>query len=141
MTADIERLPLPEPGEAMSKWAYHEADMEAYARACVAHATAAKDAEIERLRAANIAYSEQVAKLIGRAGNAEARAERLAEALALLPDEIDMIENNPDEGMLMSCCGREVKSRGIHDLLITHDKGCWYVSMRALRDHDKEGEK
>lgn len=67
---------------------YAEVREEWNRRACVAHATAAKDAEIEALRAevgllrhGNVAYSQQVADLIGRAGLAEARAERLAEAL------------------------------------------------------------
>lgn len=67
---------------------------------------------------------------------AEARAERLAEALSLLPDEIGMIEHNPDEGMYMSCCGREVKSRGLYDLLMSHDDDCWYVRMQAMREQE-----
>lgn len=71
---------------------------------------------------------------------AEERAERLAEALALLPDEHDMIEHNPDEGPRMFCCWQEVKLRGFHDYLITHDKGCWYAQMRALRDQEEGNE-
>ena len=58
--------------------------------------------------------------------------EALREALALLPDEHDMIEHNPDEGPRTFCCWQEVKLRGLHDYLITHDKDCWYARMRAL---------
>ena len=77
---DIELLPLPE-------WALHpkhvavdfypsqlQAGLKAYARANVAHATAAKDAEIERLRAVRDSFQR-----VGIA--AQARAERLEEAL------------------------------------------------------------
>lgn len=37
--------------------------------------------ELENLRAANIAYSQQVNELIGRLGNAEANAARLREGI------------------------------------------------------------
>ena len=60
----------------------------------------------------------------------------LREALALLPDEHDMIEHNPDEGPRTFCCWQEIKLRGLHDYLITHDEGCWYARMRALRGEE-----
>jgi hypothetical protein len=70
MAADVELLPLPERFSFMG-WKTHMRD---YARANVAHATAAKDAEIEDLRADLADYM--------RIANTEAtRAERLAEAL------------------------------------------------------------
>lgn len=72
----------------------------------------------------------------------KALAERdaLREALALLPDEHDMIEHNPDEGPRTFCCWQEIKLRGLHDYLITHDKDCWYARMRALCEQ-KESER
>lgn len=86
---DIELLPLPELASERvfgAKW--DDFDIQDYARANVAHHTAKLQAEIEALRAevallrhGNVAYAQQVAGLIGRAGNAEARAERRAEAL------------------------------------------------------------
>ena len=48
MTTDIELLPLPEPMRVLGTRGKDAA--EAWCRANVAHATAAKDAEIERLR-------------------------------------------------------------------------------------------
>ena len=52
--ADIKLLPLPEHTEAgeftFDAHVFEHMDMVSYARANVAHATAAKDAEIERLR-------------------------------------------------------------------------------------------
>lgn len=91
----IELLPLPEKSEidrhlptGVRVYGYTTSDMRTYARACVAHATAAKDAEIEALRA-------EVERLTGCLATANAnheqferqwylerdRAERLAEAL------------------------------------------------------------
>lgn len=48
----------------------------------------AKEAELINLRAANIAYSQQVNELIGRAGNAEARAEAAGAEVAQLRELI-----------------------------------------------------
>lgn len=62
----------------------------------------------------------------------------LREALALLPDEIVMVEHNPYEGPLMFCCGQRVTLSWRHGLIPTHSKECWYARMRALRDHDQE---
>lgn len=90
MTTEIELLPLPE-GESSSFGNYEVHDNETmieYARANVAHATAAKDAEIERLRTeieslrAEVAEWKRVASAQAELhGESEARAERLAEAL------------------------------------------------------------
>jgi len=49
-----------------------------------------------------------------------------------------MVEHNPDEGPLMFCCGRKVKLTWLHDLEPTHNEGCWYARMRAMRDQDQE---
>lgn len=68
---------------------------------------------------------------VGRCCGEETR-ERV-EALDLLPNEIDMIEHNPEEGPRMFCCGREVFRR-FNDLLITHDEDCWYARMRAVKE-------
>lgn len=68
------------------------------------------------------------------------RASRMTEALALLPDDSGMVEHNPDEGPRTFCCWQEVKLRGLHDYLITHDKDCWYARMRALREQEQSHE-
>lgn len=114
------------------------AHVEAYARANVAHATAAKDAEIEALRAEVATWEGLHASEVQARQRWQARAERLAEALALLPDEIVMVEHNPYEGPLMFCCGQRVTLSWHHGLEPTHGKECWYARMRALRDHDQE---
>lgn len=68
---------------------------------------------------------------VGRCCGEETR-ERV-DVLALLPDEFDMIEHNPEEGPRMFCCGREVFHRG-YDPIITHDEDCWYARMRAIKE-------
>lgn len=95
-------------------------------------------AEVERLRADRDSWEQQASDRVVDWHVEHLRAEKLVEALALLPDEIEMVEHNPDEGPITFCCGREVKHRGLHDLHITHDKDCWYVRMSALRDNDQE---
>lgn len=100
MTADVELLPLPdelacdlidyadrECKTRPSRLAIEHA-IQRYARANVAHATAAMDAEIEALRAEVEALKDAAHMANGTAGlamkhrdMAEARAERLAEAL------------------------------------------------------------
>jgi hypothetical protein len=104
MTAETDLLPLPEPGEAMSKWAYHEEDMEAYARANVVAATAPLQAEIKALRAeveqlqrqlrqAHKDYGCELRDPNGTiweyAAMQRDRAERLAEALRLIESAKD----------------------------------------------------
>ena len=57
-------------------------------------------------------------------------SELAASLLALLPDESDMVEHNPDEGPRMFCCGAErVYSLG-SGYGAKHLQGCWYVAMR-----------
>src|SRR5690554_3724998 len=94
-----------------------------YTRACVAHATAAKDAEIEALRAevgqeqdyaAGAARRVLMAQIAQR--RAEARAERMAEALRLIAAPI-----RPD--------GTWNRDR----------EACRQIARDALRDHDQEG--
>lgn len=104
MTADIELLPLPEPMRVLGTRGKDAA--EAWCRANVAHATAAQDAEIERLRTeveavwaamprdaryldppdgGCVPLHEQVRRMAADA----TRAERLAEALrGLLGDAV-----------------------------------------------------
>lgn len=94
MTADkIELLPLPASSYQLNHddatgteiapptpfW--NAGKMQAYARACVAHAIAANDAEIEALRAEVEAAKGRAAENLQRAADAEAYAERLTEAL------------------------------------------------------------
>lgn len=86
MTADVELLPLPE-------WAAHDetvADMSTsdvreamndHARACVAHATAAKDAEIQALRAQLATAYRVKAECNDEANRQRNRAKQLEEAL------------------------------------------------------------
>ena len=78
MTADIDLLPLPEAEYSLSPYGepclYDSEQLADYARANVAHATAAKDAEIEALRV-------RADAMAGEAIKHEARAERLADAL------------------------------------------------------------
>ena len=103
MAADVELLPLPEPygylrdldgGLQMSIGPVRPADRAGgyttpwvamydpgRVRACVAHAAAAKDAEIEALRAEVAEWKRVAAAQAELHGDAEACAERLAEAL------------------------------------------------------------
>lgn len=83
--ADVEVLPLPDWGGAQI---IPDNLIRDYARACVAHATAAKDAEIEELRAEvrRLNFEVDAAAIYGDDRDAhylqaETRAERLAEAL------------------------------------------------------------
>ena len=59
------------------------------------------------------------------------QADKLAAALRLLPDEGDMIEHNPDEGMSLYCCGGEVQMVWRGDDRVKHAAGCWHVAARA----------
>ena len=86
MTAEIKLLPL--PAHFSHQHENVQKIVRAYARACVTHATAAKDAEIEALRAeverltrANGALTQLWESAGAEQNKAEARAERLAEAL------------------------------------------------------------
>ena len=130
MTADIELLPLPEgvdvifspDGNGAALDVFTPEQVQDYARANVAHATAAKDAEIEALRAevgqeqdyaAGAARRVLMAQIAQR--RAEARAERLAEALRLIAAPI-----RPD--------GTWNRDR----------EACRQIARDALRDHDQE---
>lgn len=95
-------------------------------------------AEVDGWKAQHSRDSAELRRLCQHRDEYKARAERLAEALALLPDEIVMVEHNPYEGPLMFCCGRRVTLSWRHGLIPTHSKECWYARMRALRDHDQE---
>lgn len=141
---DINLLPLPE-GESSSFGDYEvhtNETMTDYARACVEANTAPLQAEIERLQAGVdflgsviATHAADTREYQKRISQAEARAERMAEALALLPDDIGMIEHSPEEGPFMFCCGREVTYDRLHGPVCTHDEDCWYAQMRVLLDH------
>lgn len=143
MTADIELLPLPihtEAGEfTFDAHVFEHMDMVSYARANVAHATAAKDAEIAgwklaekseydlrmeaeaEVSALRVALeSERAARVSAQAGYTQqkARAERLAEALHKLED---------------SCEDSDGAQYGT--LATSFVRG---ICRDALRDHDQE---
>ena len=60
----------------------------------------------------------------------DATIARLREALAGLPDDIDMIEHNPEEGASYFCCGQPV-AFGFDKRTGSHIAGCWYVTART----------
>lgn len=80
MTADVELLPLPEPNGSYTN-PYDGDDIENYARANVEHHAEALRAEIERLRDDVGTATRMHAITREHLEAAEARAERLAEAL------------------------------------------------------------
>lgn len=88
MTSDVKLLPLPphlaEYGETTrTMWL-------AYARACVEASTEALMAEVAELRKAEAAWDAAKDWLATRATEAEAQAERLAEALQIAHRLLDM---------------------------------------------------
>src|SRR5690606_20782643 len=69
--------------------------------------------------------------------------DELTLALRDLPEDIDMVEDNPDDGPRYFCCGREVRfnvhpSRWPPGTQLTsgrqHAGDCWYVRLVAARD-------
>lgn len=98
--ADVELLPPPEKSEidrhlptGVRVYGYTSEDMHAYARANVAHATAPLQAEVEALRAevdlrdsVIATHAADTREYQKRISQAEARAERMAEALRGLKD-------------------------------------------------------
>ena len=80
MTNDIELLPLPEPNGSYTN-PYDSDDLENYARANVAHATAPLQAEIKALRAEREVICAEAVKYADKSGRLEAKVDRLAEAL------------------------------------------------------------
>lgn len=162
MTADIELLPLPEHTEAgeftFDAHVFEHMDMVSYARANVAHATASKDAEIERLREEVEKWRRPCQEFLDktewvqhtgtvrelghhradilreRIQRAEARAERLAEALR------GMILNSPGGH---SCEDFHHYKSDMHmpgddcPVQIRWNKAVTTAKV-ALRDHDQE---
>lgn len=122
--------------EQLRLTAVDQANAEAEANDARAEAEALR-AEVERLEADSRMRVHMMELAQARAERAEAENERLEEALALLPNEHDMIEHNPDEGPRMFCCGREVKFDWLNGPIRTHDEECWYARMRALREQEK----
>ena len=89
MTADIELLPLPEPNY---KWVgYTTREAEAIARANVANATAAKDAEIEALRAEAARLRRSLHEAIVHGNRQSGRAERLEETLRPTKEKLELV--------------------------------------------------
>ena len=99
MTADIELLPLPEPAAGYGRGCNIELSdgqplyTAEQVSACVAHATAAKDDEIERLRAEVGRWRTEATEVANGAAvaieQAEARAERRTEAINAYKSECD----------------------------------------------------
>lgn len=88
ITSNIKLLPLPEKSEidrhiptGVRMYGYTTDDMKTYASACVAHATAARGAEVEALRAEAVKLRNLRADAIHECALANVRAEQLAEAL------------------------------------------------------------
>lgn len=50
----------------------------------------------------------------------------LIDAAKGIPDDVDMIEHNPDEGTSYFCCGASV---AFHPPKRNHAEGCWYVRL------------
>lgn len=150
LEADSVKVALGTPEKAAAAWNTRATDANLAALQAEIEALRAEVAETREFRdkMANAIGNDQLRRFIEKHGEpvpltirmqaAEARAERLAEALALLPDEIVMIEHNPYEGPLMFCCGQRVTLSWRHGLEPTHNKGCWYARMRAMRDHYQE---
>lgn len=108
MTADVELLPLYAELQGHPKLEI----VKHYARANVAHATAAKDAEIEALRAEREVIGAEAVKYAEKSGRLEARAERLAEALRELVEYVQETAH--------------------------HNAPAAAAARAALRDHDQE---
>jgi hypothetical protein len=56
------------------------------------------------------------------------RITELLAALCGLPDDIDMIEHNPDEGESFFCCKEPTH---LNMGKVSHAPGCWYARLRA----------
>lgn len=125
MTADIELLPLPEPMQVLGDRGRDAAD--AWCRANVSHATAAKDAEIERLRAEREVIVAEAMKYAGKSGRLEAKVDRLAEALK----DLEVCANTADY-----CYSKRPENFAValRELRDSAER-----SRAALRDHDQEG--
>ena len=103
----VPMLPLPEwQGDFMTESEFREESV-AYARACVAHATAARDAEIEALRAECTSAEENEAIEYKLRGEAEASAERLAEAFREVGLNELLCHNQPEA----TCSGNRLRVR------------------------------
>ncbi len=74
----------------------------------------------------------------------------LLTALRELPEDVDMIEHNPDDGPRYHCCGNEVRFH-VHPTRWpagsesregrVHGRGCWYVQLvDALAAYDRSVE-
>ena len=172
---DIEMLPLPEPwgwaranngmievshgpecphnraGGYATPWgAMYGGDvLQDHARANVAHVTAAKDAEIEALRAEREVIGAEATKYAGKSGRLEAKVERLQA-------ELDNrwaqgVHTCHDECQRIACVLRrqrdfELKraerlAEALRECIaLGHPRDPAIIAARAaLRDHDKEG--
>jgi hypothetical protein len=59
---------------------------------------------------------------------ARAAVAELVEALSGLPDDVDMVDCNPEEPQAFFCCGARTS---INHGRMTHAQGCWYSKTRA----------
>lgn len=90
-------------------------------------------AAIEKTAAVPLAEQEQE-RAAGPAPNVAqmlAASQTLQVALRRLPDDVDMIEHNPDEGQRFFCCGAETH---LNLGKMEHARDCWYVAVRDARD-------
>lgn len=115
MTSDIKMLPLPDTcyriGGTDDQDAWDAEQVTAHAHAVAEHNVAARDAEIERLRAEREVIGAEAVKYADKSGRLEAKVELLAEALR------ECINFLPDRGV-----------PGMHK----------DTARAALRDHDQE---
>jgi hypothetical protein len=54
----------------------------------------------------------------------------LLAALRNLPDEHEMIEHNPDEGMRLFCCGGTIEHVWGGNDLLRHKTTCWFMALK-----------
>ena len=153
MTTDIELLPLVGTLGAMPE--HVQGVVQAYARANVAHATAAKDAEIEALRSEVELQRELSAQHAREAVfwerkhvDSVSRAERLAEALQASLEAVQGALQEAYHSAGQECCGRggmygccgapeavwTPEDQAVMDKLAPIQR----LLNAALRDHDQE---
>lgn len=125
MTADIKLLPLYAELQGHPKIEI----IKHYARANVAHATAAKDAEIERLRAEREVIGAEATKYAGKSGRLEAKVERLAEALRELLIDMKQAQSN-----MKAATQRDPRWEGCAEAIQPRVA----AAEAALRDQDQE---
>lgn len=79
-----------------------------------------------------VSYEDFTALAVERQALLAQLSELRGTVARLLPDDSDMIEHNPDEGMRMFCCGGEVVHVWGGNDRCEHATGCWYVALGSL---------